>query len=627
MVVIALLLGGYFRFHPGVNLPGLEHDESLILLGARSIAQGQSVPLTGDKVYEGPLLEYSIALAMRLTEMSVDAARSVMAMAGMTAILFIFLAGKNIGTPVIGGAAAMLLAVSPWALATSRVIYACNLSPLFISMFIYFITRYLATDKWMYVCVIGMTLGLTANGRFTALILIIPVLFLRMNKHQLSSSIRHFLCLSTPIFAIVFPVLIYNAWNRWPAADVLLGRSQGFLIRADQGIISGYIHRIAGYGITLWETLDGTRFWLDVELPGTPTRSLIPFLMMTGCLCLVIAIMHYRSRSLIWFGCTTVFIGLTIPLFIKENAGDLIRFHPHYLDLIFPFVVILTALPIGFLCRFPKFSVSGFIAGCILLLMAVGSQLPIIHQMVDRYQSTGGPGRWNRCYETASQQIAVRFSSQNTVVAMKWSFGAGYPQMKFLLPEFSVIPYLEECPGYYGPEGQLLPVQIITVADRSFNRDGLWTASTELNLPSDNPLLVWTRRSPGIRIAGKIRLNDGSQIPLSLHGSMDDDRAWHSTGTISFPSEPPQSITIVSRQDLFQQIPQIAALIPKVTPRHRSELERLSHVAVVHRVACEVAPEDTIQLQWVDRDKYWEITMNRSGHAITGIWDGEALFY
>ena len=133
---ICLVAGTVIRFTALNTIPGLEHDEALICLGAAEIVEQNARPLTGDKVYEGPLLEYVIAFFMKIGGISTLTARQVMAGTGVLAVLLIYWAGVVWGGWKTGLYSAMLMMFSAWHLAASRVIYACNLSQVFIALWI-----------------------------------------------------------------------------------------------------------------------------------------------------------------------------------------------------------------------------------------------------------------------------------------------------------------------------------------------------------------------------------------------------------------------------------------------------------------------------------------------------------
>ena len=113
-ILFSFILIAIIRFIYLNSLWDLEHDEALILNGAKAIYLTKQLHLTGDKVYEGPLLEYLIAIFFFLFKANSISARLFMAFFGILTSILFYLFLSKLFSKSIALISVILLSLSGW---------------------------------------------------------------------------------------------------------------------------------------------------------------------------------------------------------------------------------------------------------------------------------------------------------------------------------------------------------------------------------------------------------------------------------------------------------------------------------------------------------------------------------
>jgi 4-amino-4-deoxy-L-arabinose transferase-like glycosyltransferase len=628
-IFLFLGLGISLRFGALDSIPGLEHDEALICLGAQEIASGCSYPLTGDKVYEGPLMEYLLVCPVLLSCGKVWACRAVLALLGVLSLLILYLSGQKLGGTLTGLGVLCVTALNPWTLAASRVIYACNLSLIFIPVFLYCLHRYHVSQRWIWLSTTGLVIGLTMQGRFTAVLLIIPAILVVIRTVS-RGRIRAFCTLLFPAAAGIFPVILYNILHDWPSVGVLFGRSQSHFISSSESFFQLYFHRFLALVKTLIHGLEGDRVWLDFPNPGWVWPGMITILFLLGLLRILFE-KHLREHPVVQASILTFFIPLfSIPIVTKHlqmPSGDFL-YHPHYLDLLVPPVMLITGFAFAWIYRLILQPRLRWLCLVLLTIAVSVTQGAAVYQIYQECRETGGPGRWHRGFESAAHLIRSEYTPETVSIVCDWTFGAGYPQLKFLLPGFQVTPYLGTYTGQFDTSSDRSASRVLTVSNMADRQNSGWKALTHFGVPYENPLKLFSLVSPGVNINGILQDGnaDGTRISISsTSGSTILDAAW--TGIMTPPDQEPIPMTIHNRSDSYCFNDAILNLSDKVTPRHRSEIDLISRYLCCVDLTGTSGQNLPVVLHWYLRNSHWTCEAQINDLRFHGIFSGTVTFY
>jgi 4-amino-4-deoxy-L-arabinose transferase-like glycosyltransferase len=610
MAVIASAL--VVRLSELYDIPGLEHDEALICLGAKEIAGNRHFPVTGDKVYEGPLLEYVIAFPIRLTGKPVHSARFVMAFAGILAVLAMYWAGKSVHNQKTGIFAALLMLLSPWHLAASRVIYACNLTQLFIPLWMAATARFLQTKKTGYIVLSGLAVGLAANGRFTAYILALltlPMLLTGAGHKKIFTSMVFLIAALIP----GFPVLLYNSFHSWPAVYILTGDGQSHLAADFFAIVS----RITGYSVTLLKVMSGKDFWLDIQFVPIVPVVLLPLFLVTG---IIVSLIKYSSTILKWMTAIFLVTMIVIPVFIKSLPGATSRFHPHYLDISMPFAVLLSAVMLSYIEK-RKIGM-----GIVLCFFIIAWQSAILFgQLLPTFKNRGVPGRWSGEAKVQAECITKNFNSDNATVIVPWHFGYGYPQMKIFLPEYSIVPVIHPFYGLKPKDNSPITADIIYVSPIQPLSTPPWE---KLVCDFDQSAAIYHVKSPGFLIEGLFSGSTGGSYKISTLTNRDEDGKWPVLNVRK--ADESWVISISDRTDHLRMHPAMLNLDAHVSPRHADVLESFKMFVVAHSIS----GSDLEGNLWTftfpatgAQNAEQPLKLEKNDNVIEGVWTGHNVFY
>ena len=615
ILAISLSAAFFFRIHQLNDIPGLEHDEALICNSARDISAGRHHPLTGDKVYEGPLLEYVIATSMKVFGPTKLTARYTMAGIGVISILVFFLAGYVIAGPYCASTAALISAFLPWNIAASRVIYACNLSQFFIPLWILFANLYYKKSRINFLYLCSLCVGLCSNGRLTAVIYMVPTIVLlctRENKSRIFKTGLSLLMFLIPLL----PLMIYNFLNHWPLLDVFLDSAQGHAAGNNMGsILLIYIARFPVFLIGLFQSFSGIMTWIDFP-PSLPNFALVLSVIPGIGLYIILAnkkpFSNLRMTLLLPF-MLSIFV---IPLITKHNLDSKGNFfyHPHYMDLLMPLLLLITAFTITYLKQTFKHRI-GQISSNIFILLMLSLFCFSLYRSYQICKAHGGPGRWNNGIEMCAKYIQDNLNPEDIIITASWTFEEGYPQFIFYLPSYNVLPYIQNLYGIH--EKNSTPIKATIVNLKTETETYPWETCLFQQEISDNLIFTLSSyKSPAVRLIGTIVTDGLAKYTVSLDTNFPNGQRV-SEGTLTFPDNEIHSLIAINRQDFYDINPQILKLARTVTPRHRNEIITISQEFKGCEISCLM---DTIDLTiyLIPMNSTWKVRLKGDKLDISG---------
>ncbi|MBN1296635.1 glycosyltransferase family 39 protein [bacterium] len=612
-----LIIGIVFRFTALGRIPTLDHDEALICLGARSIVETGCFTLTGDKVYEGPLFETMLAGPMALFGASDVTARSTVAVIGCLALAALILAGRALDGGGSGVLAAMILALSPWHLAASRVIYACNVSILVIPLWIWAYLRFVQTTRLRFALIAAGLIGLAANGRFTAWILLIPLgmVILRYRRPHRLLTLAGTLAL---VAILSLPVLAYNAIHGWPAVAVLAGAGQHHLLKN----VFEYPSRVGGLVLTLLHALTGSGWWIDAATPVTSFTMVIPAAALAGCIGMLTGPSKKQDPGR-WLVLVVGLLLAVVPAVTKSLGPDCgYRYHPHYLDLIMPVAALCAGHALSTLARRHRWPAR------LIILGISGLQLHLLMAtIVPSIKQYGAPGRWNNAYKQIAGMISATYTPDTTRVAASWSFGSGYPQTAFYLPQFKVDPVIQRVFGHRQEQGEWDRTLLVHVSSNPSLYKGSWRWKRPSGDTGSGPGL-WSVASPGMEIAGYFFDSTGSDVLPMVTWQRNIASLW--PDIVVFGTRMPVVLTVDDREFETQTVPAMVRSIPRVTPRHQPYMLAMARWVVAHRLKCRDESGNSWALTWGAEpgpDGTVDMSIVFPGGKATGRFDGLAVFH
>ncbi|MBN2056262.1 glycosyltransferase family 39 protein [bacterium] len=575
-LLIVLLVAAILRFHQLGEIVGFEHDEALICVGAADIAAGHGLSLTGDKVYEGPLLELLIAAAFTLVKPTVATARAIMALAGLAAVLFTYMLARRLFGPLPAIGAALTAAVSPWALMTSRVIYICNLVPLLAAAGLFAAAKVSSRRLWSLPAA-ALCIGLATHGHAFALILLIPAVHIcHRELSWRSRPVRLALLGSVLILAsTVAPVLLFNAAHGWPALRVFAGSEQHAPGAGTN--LTDIAGRIGGYLFTAIHSHTGCYLWPDIRLP----EGFMLFLPTTLLVALFFVIRGFfmgkpRDRFLvIWLLAACI----VVPIISKHRVewqvwGFAFPSPPHYLDALFPLPCLLFARLLSSLERRRPIA---RVIPVLLLLIAMENLSFIQGHLRPAFADVSLSGRWARGIQEAAGRIRDTLPAHSPVF-VSYVFEAGYPQCRFLLPKHEVIPRLESPTGWYDSNGELRQGTAVYLGRINALFPYMENQAPWFQIPPDPPLwLVYRYETPELQLHGRLTCNgkagapsDTFEIRSAVHGLGE--------GHVELRNKTTGELLVLNelwRVDQVGPYPGFAARAYNITPRHFETLQRL----------------------------------------------------
>ncbi len=601
--IAGILFAAWPRYYQIGKLCGFEHDESLIALGAQMIAAGETFPLTGDKVYEGPFLEYISAVFFRIFGESVESIRYIMATAGLGALICVSLLSARL----FGAATAPFViwtgAFFPWGLCASRIIYACNLVPFTLSAG--FLAAVATKKRYILRSVAaGIFLGLSMHGHFYVMVLFPVFLYaLFINRPDSGKRASISLFFTGGIILSFSPVLVYNTIHGFPSVKIFLGR-EAHSVTKDSNLLVSVPARILGYLYTTFAAWTGKMPWLDVRPPGRPLLLLLPLAAVSFLISFKKAVFEKNKTDRMILGWILP-SAVIIPLISKHRTepqilGFILPSIPHYLDIIFPVSMLLPARlfalkPLRTAKRPAKTA-----------LLIIGFLLVIDHTAYSLFQlypavKNGDVGRWRRGIRKACETIR-KSSRKNSVLFVPYVFEGGFPQCTFLLPQMKIEPVLSLPRGYY--EGQAPVAAQAFYLVRTLSPIPLFSDLKPFEEIPDPHMPLWKiyrYETPEVHLEGFFTSSQNQNVYLKLHQIKNSIKNGFVVLNPDFSVKKPPHlipeadkihISSVERQELFQRHSVFGKRRFFISDRHRPLMEKLGRIPVASRLSIVINDQD-----------------------------------
>jgi len=213
LLVVILSLTIVLRFYGLDYIPGLDYDSTFYMMKARNILQLADTPLVGMQIYFGPFFFYLIASLGYFFGVSIFLARSILAIVGVLTVVMAYLVGKKYFSENVGLIVAALIALSPWQITHSRLIWEVNFVPLFILIVLFMLVKSLK-KRWI-IPLIGFFIGMAFQSHPTS-ILVVPVVFAFYFIYKRELLFSKMVALAFIFFLIAyFPITLFNLKNNF----------------------------------------------------------------------------------------------------------------------------------------------------------------------------------------------------------------------------------------------------------------------------------------------------------------------------------------------------------------------------------------------------------------------------
>ncbi len=434
-----LLLSAWLRFTDLGEIPGYDGDEAGIATMARAIVEEGARPLRGAQNYNGPLLPYLVAGSFALhglgagppappvvgsyadtspelggvagersapaylAEMRgrIAAQRAVSAWAGVGGVAATYLLGRALLSPALGLMSALLLAVTPWHVACSRIGYDCSLNSA-LAILSLVLAVYGAIRGWPVLWYgAGLTLGLAMQGHlFLAFLFPTVGVWLVLDSQRRRRLVSPHFWLGYGVVALTLvPLALFNLDAGWETARTFSGSSH--LDRLREGDVGSFLTTPLALLWTAAASLAGDYFWVDAY-PALAGLGNYLLLAATGAAVAWVLWHSWRSAWRPAVSLVPVWLGvalLTVPLVSKQYDYAWLNFTlavtpAHYLDTVYP--APLLALGAALLALASPLSPRwrrGVLASTTFLLVAA-SLLFLQEHYFDQWRREGGMGRW-----------------------------------------------------------------------------------------------------------------------------------------------------------------------------------------------------------------------------------------
>lgn len=213
ILILILFLGIFLRFYNLKLAPGWWPDEGVYLNIANNLLHGkaQMFAFSYPFIPHPPLFFLISALFIKYIGFSLLAIRSFTAILGIILIIVVYFIGKSLHRPLIGLAAAFLVAVMPETVILSRVALPYELFTVFSALFVYFLFQHINCKKNVYYFLLFLTAGLAVVTSYYAVVMIMFLII-----YSIYSFIKKEIKLKTIGISIVIfflPVLPYLIWG------------------------------------------------------------------------------------------------------------------------------------------------------------------------------------------------------------------------------------------------------------------------------------------------------------------------------------------------------------------------------------------------------------------------------
>ena len=387
-----LLLGLFLRV-AWPNLAEFKLDEATVVRRAMAIAWKGEFPVAGVGSSIGmanlPLTLYLTAIPLRIWPDPVAAVVFIGLLNGL-AIAACYALGKSYLNRTVGGIAAFLFAVNPWAVLLARKIWPRVLPLVIIAFIAALLAVFVRGRRGTLVgafAALAALIGLQLEG-----IAFVPVLVLSLLVFRKEVPLRPLLIGGAILILALAPYGISDALHGWPNL-----RTFWNFIRTEESFFSWDALRAAFIltGSAGIHSMAGTRY-LDY-LNGLPrlwglNSGMMGLLALSLIYAVARALRGPKEQRRTFF---ILLLGFAVPVALRSRAAEPIPLH--YLILVYPTVFLLIAALIdgGYRALPLRYRPAARLSGLLLALLWGAWQLAVLGRLLwfmDRYPTTGGYG-------------------------------------------------------------------------------------------------------------------------------------------------------------------------------------------------------------------------------------------
>jgi 4-amino-4-deoxy-L-arabinose transferase-like glycosyltransferase len=430
LLVVILSLATVLRFYGLDYVPGLDYDSTLYMMKARDILQLTDTPLVGMQIYFGPFFFYLIASLGSIFGVSIFLARSILAIVGVMTVAMAYLVGKKYFNERVGIISAVLIALSPWQITHSRLIWEVNFVPLFVLIVLFMLVKSLK-KKWI-IPVIGFFLGMAFQSHPTSIVVLpVVVAFYFIKKREILFS-KMFLLMFVLFILAYFPVLIFNAKNNFTTFNYF---TQSFSSTSNQTLnISNRFNFVLQL---IKENLSG--LWRFTNIGSEPLfldnafHSPIVFILWIFSLVLLI---YTPDKNKIFLLFANIFFLAILP-FVSASKG----LYTHYLMFFMPFLFLSISFLLSDLLSKKRLK---YVVALFLLFILAQNFLYLSNNYFKFYYD-GGISRFEtfRCCKEEVADLIKQKTDNSTTVYFENDVNLFLP-VSFYMNDYSYV-ILKEC--------------------------------------------------------------------------------------------------------------------------------------------------------------------------------------
>lgn len=524
LIWVTLALGLLLRV-AWPTLAEFKLDEATVVRRAMAIAWRGEFPILGVGSSIGmanlPLTLYLTAIPLRIWDDPVAAVVFIGLLNGL-AVIACYGLGKSYFNRSVGGIAAFLFAVNPWAILLARKIWARTIPLLIVALIVALMALFVRKRRWALVgafAALAALIGLQLEG-----IAFIPVLALCLLLFWKEVPLRPLLVGIAILVLALAPYGIYDALHGWPNL-----RTFWNFAHTEKGFFSWDALQYAFIltGSAEIHTMAGTRYeeylsglprlwWLNSGMMGLLAVALIYAVVQT------LRGAKDRRRAFL-----LLFISFAVPVAMRSRAVEPIPLH--YLIVVYPAVFLLIAALIdgGYRAIPIRYQPAARALGLLLALLWGVWQLAVLGRLfwfMDQYPTTGGYG------------IPLKYPRQAALEARRMAEGA-----EVVILSDGAEPAFEERPAVFDALLFRHPHRLVDGRMSLLVPDAPRVAYIIGPVSPDGdtfqPVEGRLRGMAGVRAAGVISMPDGWEYRLYLRERNDREDVLED---LLRPSDPPR---------------------------------------------------------------------------------------
>ena len=344
LIVIILLLAGFFRLWHLNSTPGWWPDEGVYLNISNNLLHGkaQMFAFTYPFFPHPPLYFLLATVFIKFLGYKILSLRILASILGVILVFISYMMGRATNNKIIGIIAAILIAFMPETVIISKVGLTYNLLAIFYGLFLYFLYCYLKTKETKYFSWIWVVTGLGCLTSISAVPMVITAGLL--STSELINKRLNWNKILLALLLFIVPILLYLGWELITQRGAFIHDLKYLFIRTD---ITSSKNSFLNFIVSLF----GINGYLILGLIGL---FFLPknFRLWTLTFVIIILLTEYQSRKYFaWYGAYYIFIfyfGLANGIlklskyFIEEFFSDSVKVQilKNYLSFFILFFII-----------------------------------------------------------------------------------------------------------------------------------------------------------------------------------------------------------------------------------------------------------------------------------------------